>query len=139
MKTRPHFFLFTLVMGLLAACAKPQLEPAAAKSSPPPERKGNWAEAMGINPEGESLGRDTPPAAKPAVAAPPGPEPKPVKRILRAADGRTLDALLLSRTDTTVLVRRRTDGQEFVIPFEKLSPADRDFIRASFPPLTDAR
>jgi hypothetical protein len=138
-KTRPHFFLFALMMGLLAACSKPQPDPAAANPAPPPERKGNWAEAMGINPEGESLGRDTPPPAKPPAAAPPGPEAKPIRRTLKAADGRALDALLLSRTDTTVSVRRQADGKEFVIPLEKLSPGDRDFIRTSALPVTAGR
>jgi hypothetical protein len=138
-KTRPHFFLFALMMGLLAACSKPQPDPAAANPAPPPERKGNWAEAMGINPEGESLGRDTPPPAKPPAAAPPGPEAKPIRRTLKASDGRALDALLLSRTDTTVSVRRQADGQEFVIPLEKLSPGDRDFIRTSALPVTAGR
>ena len=127
------------MMGLLAACSKPQPDPAAANPAPPPERKGNWAEAMGINPEGESLGRDTPPPAKPPAAAPPGPEAKPIRRTLKAADGRALDALLLSRTDTTVSVRRQADGKEFVIPLEKLSPGDRDFIRTSALPVTAGR
>ena len=127
------------MMGLLAACSKPQPDPAAANPAPPPERKGNWAEAMGINPEGESLGRDTPPPAKPPAAALPGPEAKPIRRTLKAADGRTLDALLLSRTETTVSVRRQADGQEFVIPLEKLSPGDRDFIRTSALPVTAGR
>ena len=116
-------------MVVLVGCAKPKETPPAAVAAPP-ERRGNWAEAMGINPEGENIGRDTPPTA------PPGPAAKPIRRTLKAADGRTLDATLLSRTETAVKVRRQADGQEFVIPLEKLSVADRDFIRDSALPVT---
>jgi len=38
-----------------------------------------------------------------------------------------------------VSVRRQADGQEFVIPLEKLSPGDRDFIRTSALPVTAGR
>lgn len=139
MKSRPFAFAIVPFIALLAACSKSKPDPGAANAAPPPERKGNWAEAMGINPEGESLGRDTPPPANPPASPPPGPEAKPIRRTLTAADGRTLDAMLLSRTETAVRVRRQADGQEFVIPFEKLSPADREFIRASALPTTEAR
>lgn len=122
-------------MVVLVGCAKPKETPPAAVAAPP-ERRGNWAEAMGINPEGENIGRDTPPNTPAPPTANPGPTARPIRRTLKAADGRTLDATLLSRTETAVKVRRQADGQEFVIPLEKLSIADRDFIRGSALPVT---
>lgn len=60
----------------------------------------------------------------------------PVRRTLTSSDGRKLEALLLSRTETSVKVRRLSDSTEFVIPLDKLSAADRDFIRQSGIPTT---
>lgn len=125
---------------LLGACKPARPTPGAATTTPPPERKGNWAEAMGINPEGENLGRDTPsPITQTPPTSAPGAVAQALRRTLKAADGRTLDAVLLGRTETAVSVRRQADGQEFVIPLEKLSSADRDFIRASALPVKAER
>lgn len=121
----------------LGACKPAAPAPGTASTATPPERKGNWAEAMGLNPEGESLGRDAPPP--PAKLPPPAEASAPLRRTLTAMDGRTLDAVLLGRTENAVSVRRQADGQEFVIPLEKLSAADRDFIRASALPVQAER
>lgn len=43
-------------------------------------------------------------------------------------EGRTVDAELLEITDDGVLVKRDTDGQEFTIPFARLSAADRTYL-----------
>ena len=139
-KTRPYRCASLCVLLLLGACKPARPTPGAATATPPPERKGNWAEAMGINPEGENLGRDTPaPLAQTTPASAPDGVAQALRRTLKAADGRTLVAVLLSRTETSVRVRRQADGQEFVIPLEKLSLGDRDFIRASALPVTAGR
>lgn len=122
---------------MLGACKPAKPAPGTAGTATPPERKGNWAEAMGLNPEGESLGRDAPPP--PAKMSTTTETSAPLRRTLTATDGRTLDAVLLGRTETAVRIRRQADGQEFVIPLEKLAAADRDFIRASALPVKAER
>ncbi|MBL9113901.1 MAG: dienelactone hydrolase family protein [Verrucomicrobiaceae bacterium] len=51
-------------------------------------------------------------------------------RTFTAADGRTLKATIVSKTDTHVTIRRAEDGQDFLMPLEKLSAADQAFVRA---------
>ena len=69
------------------------------------------------------------PAPAPDPAAPaPG---ESIAGTLTTKDGRTVEALLLSRTDTAVKIRRKADAVEFTIPLDRLSEADRSFILQS--------
>jgi len=48
-------------------------------------------------------------------------------RVWTSADGKTVNAELVSATDTTVTIRAE-GGREYTIPHERLSAADREFI-----------
>jgi hypothetical protein len=50
-------------------------------------------------------------------------------RTFTASDGRTLKAVIVSKTDTHVTIRRAEDNQEFQLPLEKLSVADQAFVK----------
>lgn len=58
-------------------------------------------------------------------------------RTFTSTDGRQLRAAPVSRTDTTITVRRE-DGQTFVLPLDKLSPADQAFVKAWTAPVAPA-
>lgn len=118
------------------------------ESAPPPpakaaEPRSTWAEGLGFAADANGYAdRPAPAPAAPAAAAP-APAPvdnppslagKPIRHTITSRDGRTLDALLLSRSSDAVKVRRVADGHEFVLPFAKISEADESFIRQS--PLT---
>jgi dienelactone hydrolase len=51
-------------------------------------------------------------------------------RTFTAADGRTLKATIVSKTDTHVIIRRAEDEQDFLMPLERLSAADQAFVKA---------
>ena len=55
-------------------------------------------------------------------------------RTFTSTDGRQLVAVPLSKTDTTVTIRRADTGQEFVLSLDKLSEADQAFVKAWTPP-----
>lgn len=117
-----------LILGLLfhAGCSKPgpgRSEP------PPPEPKRNLSESLGFQSGEDVFSRNPPPSGTSAVSA-------GLVRTLTARDGRTIEAFLLSRTATSVKVRRTNDSAEFTIPFAKLSDADCDFITKSALPVT---
>lgn len=108
-------------MVLLAGCSKP----GPGRSDPlPPEPKRNLSESLGFRSGEDVFAHNPPPPATPAAAA-------VVRRTLTGRDGRTLEAVLLSRTATSVKVRRTSDSAEFTIPFAKLSDADCAFITKS--------
>jgi hypothetical protein len=112
-------------MLLLAGCSKP----GPGRSEPlPPEPKRNLSESLGFQSGEDVFAHNPPPPATPAVAV--------LVRTLTGRDGRTLEALLLSRTATSVKVRRTSDSAEFTIPFTKLSDADCAFITNSALPVT---
>ena len=46
-----------------------------------------------------------------------------------ATDGRKLTATIVGKTDTTVTIRRAEDGQEFVLPLDRISAADQAFVK----------
>ncbi len=122
-------FGLTLVVGmvLLAGCSKP----GPGRSEPlPPEPKRNLSESLGFQSGEDVFAQNPPPSAPPAAAA------AVVVRTLTGRDGRTLEALLLSRTISSVKVRRTSDSVEFTIPFTKLSDADCAFITNSALPVT---
>jgi hypothetical protein len=121
-------FGLPLVIGmlLLAGCSKP----GPGRSEPlPPEPKRNLSESLGFQSGEDVFAHNPPPPATPAAAA-------VVVRTLTGRDGRTLEALLLSRTASSVKVRRTSDRAEFTIPFTKLSDADCAFITNSALPVT---
>lgn len=77
------------------------------------------------------------PAPEPAPAAPP---PAPlVGRTWVSADGRKVDAELLSRTAETITIRRNSDQRHFTIALSTLSEADRTYVAASAIPLTHVK
>jgi hypothetical protein len=51
-------------------------------------------------------------------------------RTFTATDGRPLKAVIVSKTETHVTIRRAEDGQEFLLPLERLSAADQEFVKA---------
>jgi len=152
------FVFFAALLPLLPACTKsdaerPGPEPAAPATSPRAEPRRNAAESLGIaseTTEGYMQPKaDEPPAPAPSVVSeapsPPvalsDPAPMPassrgVRRTLTATDGRTVDAELLAKSEDAVKIRRAADAREFTIPLEKISEADRAFVRESeLPPL----
>ena len=52
----------------------------------------------------------------------------PVEHTMTDTTGRKIAATILSKTDTTLKSRRISDGREFDIPINKLSPADQKFF-----------
>ncbi|MBL9117781.1 MAG: WG repeat-containing protein [Verrucomicrobiaceae bacterium] len=54
-------------------------------------------------------------------------------RTFTATDGRTLKATIVSKTENHVTIRRAEDGQEFLLPLERLSAADQAFVKAWSP------
>ncbi len=149
---KPSFPLVALAALLLAACEKKNApaSPSAGEAAPP---KRNMSESLGFvsadpssysAPEPASNPPPAPPAPPPEPTPAPAPgsdpaEAKPIERTLTAKDGRTVEAFLLSRTDTTVKIRRKADSAEFTIPLERLSEADRTFIQESALPSMPAR
>ncbi len=117
-----------LILGLLLhpGCSKPgpgRSEP------PPPEPKRNLSESLGFQSGEDVFARNPQPSAASAVAA-------GVVRTLTGRDGRTIEALLLSRTSSSVKIRRTSDNAEFTVPFAKLSDPDVTFITKSALPVT---
>lgn len=51
-------------------------------------------------------------------------------RVWTDRDGRTVEAELVRADATSVLIRRATDGREFTLPRDRLSPADLAFLAA---------
>ncbi len=56
-------------------------------------------------------------------------EPAAAPHTFTSTDGRKLTAIIVSKTDTTVTVRRAEDGQEFVLPLERISAEDQAFVK----------
>ncbi len=54
----------------------------------------------------------------------------PVNRTLTDTAGRKIEATITAKTDTSVKFRRRSDSKEFELELEKLSPQDREFVKA---------
>ena len=136
--------LLTASIGLLAACSK-STQSSSAKNeaaAPPAEPRRNAAESLGFASESsEGYFQNPPPAAAPKAPAAPAPSANSktaqaaIPRTLTSKDGRSVEAVLLSRTDDAVNIRRKTDAAEFTIPLENLSDADRKFIQQSALPL----
>ena len=90
---------------------------------------------------------ETSPAAKPtepkAAAIDPMPKEQakaPVLgRVWTSADGRTLEAELISRRVDTVTLRRNADKKEFTLPISNLSDADRVYLGTSSVPVTEVK
>jgi hypothetical protein len=59
------------------------------------------------------------------VKSPPLPVPS---RLWTSKDGRTLEAALLSRTTSTITIRRNADQREFTLNIDALSEPDRQFL-----------
>jgi len=120
-----------LFVGLLlhAGCSKPG--PGRSDSPPPPEPKRNLSESLGFQSGEDVFARESSPQKGPASASASG-----LLRTLTGRDGRTIEALLLSRTATSVKIRRTSDAVEFTVPFAKLSDADTAFIKQSALPVT---
>lgn len=75
-----------------------------------------------------SYSQEPAPAAQPAAEAAPA-APAELRRVLTHRDGRTVDAILIGRSDTEVKLRRVADGREFTMQLADLSDADRAFIQ----------
>ncbi len=52
-------------------------------------------------------------------------------RTWTSADGSTVEAELISTTETHVTIRREADGKTFTIPWDKLSVEDREWVAAN--------
>ncbi len=134
MQAHPPLLLVATL--LLMGCSKSGPGTAAEGQIAPAQPRRNTAESLGIvSGDPDSYYQNSPPA--PGAAKPAG--LTPIRRVLTGTDGRTLDAVLLSKTDMTVKIRRLADATEFVIPLDKLSAADRAFIKESGVPVTSAR
>lgn len=127
---------------VVAACKKSDTQQSGAPAAGETAPRRNAAESLGFASEADYF------SSSPAAAAPAGNAPSPargasaaapISRNLKSADGRSVEALLLSRTDTAVKIRRKADAAEFTIPLEKLSAADRKFIEGGAVPLEAAR
>ena len=57
-------------------------------------------------------------------------------RTWTSSDGKKLEAEFLSATEENVTIRRKTDGKRFTLPLERLSEADREYVKAK---LADAK
>ncbi|MEM7143650.1 MAG: LamG-like jellyroll fold domain-containing protein [Verrucomicrobiota bacterium] len=51
-------------------------------------------------------------------------------RTWTSTDGKTMEAELVSSTDTEVTIRRSSDGRRFTFPLDRLSQTDRDWVSA---------
>lgn len=92
--------------------------------------KRNTAESLGIaTGDLNSYAQEPAPAAAPAEPAAAPTTPAELRRVLTHKDGRTLEAVLVGRTDTEVKLRRVSDGREFTMQLADLSDADRAFIQ----------
>lgn len=56
-------------------------------------------------------------------------------RTWTSLDGRTLDAELVGRTETTLKLKRAGDGKVFELPLDKFSEEDRAWVKASAVPI----
>lgn len=54
----------------------------------------------------------------------------PVEHALTDTAGRKIQATILSMNGNAIRFRRTSDGKEFDMPLEKLSPADQDFLKS---------
>ena len=57
-------------------------------------------------------------------------QPSAAPHTFTATDGRKLTATIVGKTDTVVTIRRAEDGQEFVLPLDRISAADQAFVKA---------
>lgn len=159
---KPSLVVFlAAALPLVAACSKfetkkaAKADPSASQETTPPRR--NAAESLGIasgSAEDYMQPNESPkPAESPTAPSPSATEPaasaapvsasavpdasKPgIRRTLTATDGRTVEAELLAKSEAAVKIRRAADAQEFTIPLERISEADRNFVRESqLPPL----
>lgn len=133
------FAIATALLCLFTACSRQsaQKNPDARAEDAPVQRR-NSAEALGFaseSSEGYFHSSPTPPARAAAPAAGAS-SAAPIRKKLTAKDGRSIDAELLAGNAEAVKIRRSADRTEFTIPLERLSDADRDFIRRiTLPPL----
>lgn len=51
-------------------------------------------------------------------------------RTFTSSDGRTMEAEIVAATNTHVTLKKTNDGEDYAIPLERLSTADREFIAA---------
>ena len=51
----------------------------------------------------------------------------PVKRTLTSADGRTIDVVIIAKTETGIKAKK-ADGKEFELTLDKLSDSDAVFV-----------
>lgn len=56
-------------------------------------------------------------------------QPADAPHTFTSTDGRKLAATIVSKTDTSVTLRRAEDGQDFILPLERLSAADQVFVK----------
>ena len=56
-------------------------------------------------------------------------QPAAAPHTFTSTDGRKLTASIVSKTDTSVTIRRAEDGQEFVLPLDRISAADQAFVK----------
>ncbi len=110
-----------------AGCEKIKSWISPAEPAPGAPRR-NTAESLGVaTGDLNSYAQEAP---APAAEAPaPAATPTELRRVLTHRDGRTLEAVLLGRTDTEVKLRRVSDGREFTMVLADLSDADRAFIQ----------
>ncbi len=148
----PCFLAIASLLPLLAACSKFDTKKSTDKqdatAATPPRR--NAAESLGFasettegytQPDARPASSASPaPAVAPAAPTTPVPAAKPaIRRTLTATDGRTLEAELLAKNDEAVKIRRLPDTREFTIPLDRISEADRAFVRESELPALAAR
>jgi hypothetical protein len=143
--------LFATALPMIAACSKSvakkdtgNTESPASTEAAPPRR--NAAESLGIASEGAEGYMQPPAASNPADKPPEPPAVRAsiaadvskagIRRTLTATDGRTVEAELLAKSESAVKIRRAADAREFTIPLDRISEADRNFVRESeLPPL----
>lgn len=113
-------------------------ESAETSSSQKPPRRADIGEILGLSPDVEVVGPSAAPSMGAAVKAQAATvaAPAPITRTLKAKDGRTLEAVLISRTQSTVTIRRVADQAVFTLPLDTLADEDRRFIQSSRVPMT---
>lgn len=138
--------IIALCLVTLTGCGKLDNQSKPERVAPAPTKPGKSDPAQ-TTPEQPRLQTETIPASTPAERQPAVIDslPKePVKapilgRVWTSADGRTLEAELISRRVDTVTLRRNADKKEFTLPISNLSDADRVYLGTSSVPVTQVK
>lgn len=130
--------LAAITIGLLAQSMFGESETPTATNFNPPVRNTLPSPEPAPDPQPPEPNVTPEPEPEPAEPSPgedPIPEPPPpVARVWNAATGNfSVEAVLLSRDDASVTLRRADDGREVTVPLAQLSEADRKWVEENHP------